>query len=49
LSEWVSTEILVLVHPVVPASSRRIERKEHELKQPSSSLDAHAGRVLDNQ
>ena len=49
LSGSVSADILVLVCAVVSASSSHIEREEHELKHASTSLDAHAGRVLDNQ
>ena len=49
LSGRVGADILVLVCPVVAASNRRIEREEHQLQQASTSFDADAGRVLDNQ
>ena len=49
LSGWFDAKVLALVCPVVAASGRRIERKEHELQQPSSSLEADAGRVRDDQ
>ena len=49
LSRSVNAEIFILVCPVIATSSRRIERKEHQLEQASSSLEAHAGWVHDHQ